>query len=127
MIGHLIKFVQVAVGIDVAEASSNRLVNKKQISEFIPRSVVVFQIASFSDSIRSDLHERAIKGATSRPAVQPNDGSLLVRDVSVLVVPEEQVSVVLWIDFDVSVTSSVRPNGRTTSQSNLPCMHLQEW
>ena len=103
MIRHLVEFADVAVCVDVAETSSDRVINEKQVGEFVPRAVVVLQFATFPYSVGTDLHQSAIHTTASGAAIKPDDGSLSVGDVAVLVVPEEQVSVMLIVDLNVSV------------------------
>lgn len=99
--GHLIHLVQVLVPVDVAEASSHRLVHEEEVAEFIPRALVILQRRIVLQPVGTDLHQRTIHRATSGASIQPDHGSLAVGDMAILEVPEEQVSVVLGVYFDV--------------------------
>lgn len=52
---------------------------------------------------------------------------MLVGNVAVLIMPEEQVTVVRGIDFDVTLRSVLTLNLYIFGHSLLPCMHLQQW
>jgi len=87
--GHLIQFVEVAVGVRITKASADGLVDEKQVGEFIPRTLVVFQCLVVFESVGANLHQCTIHGATPGPTIQPNNGSLSVRNMLVLEMPEE--------------------------------------
>jgi hypothetical protein len=73
------------------------------------------------ESVRSNLHQCAIHGAASGSSIQPNNSALTVRDVAVLEVPEEQVTVGLGADFDMT-GQDVR--NALWSISNIPPFHI---
>ena len=51
---------------------------------------------------------------------------MLIGDVAVLVMPEEQVTVVRGIDFDVTSRSLLTLHLYICEHGLLPCMHLQQ-
>jgi hypothetical protein len=55
------------------------------------------------EPVRPNLHHRPILRAASWAAVQPYNSPLAVRNMLVLEMPEEQVSVVFGCDFDVAI------------------------
>jgi hypothetical protein len=99
---HFVQLMEVAVCIRVAEASPNGLINKKQIGELIPRTLVVFQRVVVLESVWANLHQGTVHGTASRPTIQPDHCALSVCNMSVLVMPEEEVAVGLRVDLDVS-------------------------
>jgi hypothetical protein len=99
---HFIQLVQVAIGVGITEPSADRLINKQQVGELIPRTLVVFQCLFVFESVGANLHQRTIHRAASGPTIQPNDGSLPIRNMLVLEVPEEEVAVARGVYFDVS-------------------------
>jgi hypothetical protein len=103
LVCHLVQLVDIAVCVDEAEASTDRIVDEKKVRKFVPGAVIVDEVAVVEQAIWSNLHQRAIFGATAGPAVKPNNGALLVCDVLVLEVPEEEVAIVLGRDGDVSM------------------------
>ena len=99
--GHLVQLVEVGVGVDIAETRPDRLVDKQQVGELVPGTVIVRQGLVVLQAIRADLHQRAIHRAAPRASIQPDDGALAIGDMTVLEMPEEKVSVVLRIYLDV--------------------------
>jgi hypothetical protein len=93
--------MEVAIGIDVAEACPDGIVNEQKVRIFIPRSFIESQSAVLVDTVWSNFHKGAILRTTSGTSVDPYNGALLVRYVLVLEVPEKEVAVVLFGDFDV--------------------------
>lgn len=71
VVGHLVEFAEVAVRVDVAEASAYRLVYEEQVGKLVPRAVVVLQVATLADSVGADLHQGAVHGGAAGAAVQP--------------------------------------------------------
>jgi hypothetical protein len=98
---HLIQLVQKAIGIDVAESRADRIIHKEQIRKFVPRAIVHREFSSFPHPIRPNLHERTILRTAARSAIEPDDEARSVRQMSVLVEPEEEVSAVFGRDFDM--------------------------
>lgn len=94
--------MEIAIGVDIAESGTNRLVNEEQICKLIPAARVILERLVILESVRPNLHQRAIHRAASGSSIQPNNGPLAVRDVAVLEVPEEQVTVGLRVDFNVA-------------------------
>ena len=101
LVGHLAELGDIGIRVDVGESSADRLVNKKKVGELIPRTVVVTQGAVVFDTVRSDFHQRSIFGTAAWTAVEPDDGLLTIRDMSILVVPEEEIAIVFGINSDV--------------------------
>lgn len=99
---HGVQLVEIVVGVDITVASANRVVDKEQIGEFVPSAIVEGQCLVTLDSVRTNLHQGAIFGAAARSTIQPYNGSLAVRNVVVLEVPEEQVAMNVWGDLDVT-------------------------
>lgn len=128
--GHLFELVDVAVGVDVAEAGADRVVDKHDVGELVPGSVIVHERLVVLEPVGANLHEGAVLGAASGAAVEPDDGPLLVGDVLVLEVPEEEVSVLFGGDFDVAMRrscqllSDVLSSGasRATLQTHPACI-----
>jgi hypothetical protein len=101
LLGHDIQLPHERVGIDVAIAGADGVVDKQDVGEFVPGAVVVLERLIVLYSIGANLHHGAIEGAASRAAIQPNHGPLLVRNVFVLEMPKEEVAVAFGGDFDV--------------------------
>lgn len=99
--GHLVQLVEIGVGVDIAETGPDGLIDKQQVGELVPRTVVVRQGLVVLQSIRANLHQRAIHRATPRASIQPDDGALTIGDMTVLEMPEEKVPVVLRIYLNV--------------------------
>lgn len=100
--GHLVEFMDIAVSVDVAEASADGVINEKQICELVPAAIVVLQGVGIFQAIGTYLHHGAVFGTAARSSIEPDNGALSVGDVLVLEVPEEHVSVVLGSDLDVT-------------------------
>lgn len=66
---HFIQLVQVAIGVGITESSADRLINKEQVGELIPRTLVVFQCLFVLESVGANLHQRAIHRAASGPTI----------------------------------------------------------
>lgn len=126
MVCHLIEFSKVAVGVDIAETCSDRLVHKEQVGKLVPRAVVVYQIPSFLDPVGTDLHQCAVHTAASGPAVDPYNSPLSVSDVTVLVMPKEQVAIGRRVDFNVPVAPVSDMLRRYEGGLLVPCVHLQQ-
>jgi hypothetical protein len=71
LVGSIAQLVKVAIRIDVAEASSHRLVNKEQVRKLGPGTIVVCQIAIFQDSVGANLHQGTVHRTTSGASVEP--------------------------------------------------------
>ena len=99
---HPVQAMDQRVSIHIAETSTHRVVDEQYVRELIPATFAVPQSSIFIDPVRPNLHQRTIHTAATRPAVEPNDGALSVRNVSVLEEPEEEVAMVLRGDFDVA-------------------------
>ena len=99
--GHLVQLVEITVGVDIAEARPDRLIDEEQVGELVPRPVVVRQGMVVLQAIRADFHQRAVHRATARASIQPDDGALAIGDMTVLEMPEEKVPVVLRIYLNV--------------------------
>lgn len=102
LVGHFVEFMNEAIGIHKAEASSNWIIDKEKVGKLVPGAIVEDQVLVL-DSIGANLHHRAVLGTATRPTIYPDDGTLLVGDMLVLEVPEEEVSVVFGCDLDVAV------------------------
>lgn len=102
LVGSIAQLMNVAIGVDIAEAGAHRLINKEQVRKFGPRTVVVCQSAIGLDSVGADLHHGTIHRTTSRASVEPQYCALLVCDMTILVVPEEEVPVVFGCDFHMT-------------------------
>ncbi len=103
MLGHLVELVEIAVGVGVAEARTDGVVDKHDVGELIPRAIVVDQRVLVLEPVGPNFHQGAILGAAPRAAVEPDDRPLPVGDVFVLEVPEEEVTVCFGGDFDVAM------------------------
>ena len=68
---HLFEFVDIGVGVDKAEAGSDRVVDKQQVGEFVPGSIVASQSAVFIDTIRTDFHQCAVLRTAAWSTIQP--------------------------------------------------------
>lgn len=127
--GHLVQLVEVGVGVDIAETRPDRLVDKQQVGELVPGTVVVRQGMVVLQAIRADLHQRAIHRAAPRASIQPDDGALAIGDMTVLEMPEEKVPVVLRIYLNVPFRQSCQQRGSEDwggARLVLPSMHLQQ-
>ena len=89
LVGHLLKLVNVVVGIDGAEARADGVVNEQKIGELVPGAIVVHQMVLILQAIRTDFHHGAIFGTATWSTIDPNDGSLFIGDVLILEMPEE--------------------------------------
>jgi len=124
---HCVQLVNVAVRVDVAEARAHGVVDEEQIGKLVPRAIVQSQRILVLDSVRANLHQGAIFGAAAGASVDPDHGPLSVRDVLVLEVPEEKVSVVLGRHFDVSAETAVSKKVGASIRrcgGDIPSMHL---
>lgn len=135
LVRHDVQLADVGVGVDVAVAGADGVVDEHDVGELVPGALVVDQRLVVLDSEGANLHQGAVLGAASRPAVQPDDGPLLVRNVLVLVVPKEDVAVVFGGDFDVSLGHHVSLvlgyaaamcHCHVPRIGRLPCMHLYQ-
>lgn len=132
LIGHFIEFMDVGVGVDVAEPSSHRVVNEEQVGELVPGPIVQYQCVFVFEPVWPNFHQASIFRTTTWASVQPDNRALSVCNMLVLVVPEEQVSIVLRCDFDVAregdrSVSKARGIQQPQSESAyLPSMHLNE-
>lgn len=86
---HLGQLVDVGVGVDITEASTDRVVDKQDVGELVPRSIVVYQSVLVLQSVGTNLHQCTILGTATGTTVQPDNGSLFVGYMFVLEVPEE--------------------------------------
>lgn len=102
LVGHFVKLVDIGVGVDVAETSSHWVVNEEQVGKLMPGAVVQDKCVLVFEPVRANFHQATILGTTSGTSVQPDNRALSICNVLVLVVPEEQVSIVLGCDFDVA-------------------------
>lgn len=99
---HLVQIMNIRVRVHITEAGPDRVVNEQQVRKLVPAAIVHCQSSIFIHSVRSNFHHRAVHATATRSSIQPDNGSLAVRDVSVLVEPEEHVAVVLRRDLYVS-------------------------
>lgn len=126
------QFVNITVSVDVAVAHTDRVVDEEEVGIFIPAAVGVYESVVVFQSIGADLHQSAILGTTARTSIEPNDSSLSIGDMSILEVPEEEVSIVLGGNFDmpvrpdsrVSITIDIPSFGIDGLSSNIPCVHV---
>jgi hypothetical protein len=102
LVCHLLQLGDVGVGRDVAEAGPHGVVDEQEVRKLVPRPVDHLQLAALADAVRPNLHQRTVLAAAPGPAVEPYDGARLVRDVAVLKVPEEEMTVLIGRDFDVA-------------------------
>jgi len=102
LVGHLIQLAKVAVGVDVAETGADGIVDKHDVGKLVPRAIIVDKRVLVFQSIGTNFHQGAVLGATTRATIQPDDGSLFVRNVFVLEVPEEEVTIAFGCDFNVT-------------------------
>jgi hypothetical protein len=100
--------MDVIVRIDVAEPGANWVIDKKKVRKFVPGTVVKRQRVFVLDTIRAYLHQCTILGAAPGAAVEPDDGSLSVRDMLIFEMPEEEIAIVLRGDLDVTVSKHDR-------------------
>lgn len=98
---HLIKLMDVFVGVGKAVAGSDRVIHEQEVGEFVPGAIVVGQGILVLETVGADLHEHAVFGTAAGASIEPDDGALAVRDVLVLDVPEEEVGVGFGVDFYV--------------------------
>jgi hypothetical protein len=126
LIGHLVKFFHVGIRVDQAKSSAHRVIDKQEVGKLAPGAIVVVEVLLVLEPIGANLHHGAIFGAASWSAVDPDDGSLLVGDVLVLKVPEEQISVALGGNFDMTAMRMNASAGadEAETRANLPSMHL---
>ncbi len=121
--GHLVKLMKKAVRVHVAEAGPDGIVDKEHIRELIPRSFIVLQFAALPHPIRSHFHQRAVQRTTPWTTVEPYHCTLPVCDVSVLEMPEKEVSVMLWRYLDVAGSQISfglnEKNGEDTQHASL--------
>jgi hypothetical protein len=89
LVRHLVQLAHKGVGIDVAEAGADGVVDEQNVGKLVPSAIVVDQRLVVLQSVGANLHQGAVLGAASRPAVQPDDCPLLVRNVFVLEMPKE--------------------------------------
>jgi hypothetical protein len=101
LLSHVVQLVDIGIRIDVAVTGADGIVDEQDVGELIPGALVVHQRLVVLQSVGANLHQGAVLGAASRPAIQPDDCPLLVRNVFVLEVPEEEVTVVFGGDLDV--------------------------
>lgn len=106
LIRHGVELVNVAVRVDVAEARPNGIVDEENICKLVPRPRVLFQLSTLENSVRSNLHQGAIHRAATGSTIQPDDSSLPIADMSILIMPEEDVAVVFRSDFNVPGSES---------------------
>jgi hypothetical protein len=126
------QFVNITVSVDVAVAHTDRVVDEKEVGIFIPTAVGVYESAVVFQSIGADLHQSAILGTTAGTSIEPDDSSLSIGNVSILEVPEEEVSIVLGRNLDmpahsdsrVSITIEISRLGMEGLPSNIPCVHV---
>ena len=86
---HIGQLVDVCVGVDITEASTDGVVDKQDIGELVPGTIVVYQSVLVLQPVGANFHQCAILGTATGTTVQPDDGSLFVGDMFVLEVPEE--------------------------------------
>lgn len=94
--------MKIAVRVDITEPGSDWLIDEQQIGEFVPGTLIIGQGFIVLQAIRTDLHQRAVHGTTSGTTVQPDHSSLAVGNMAILVVPEEKISIVLWIQLNMA-------------------------
>ena len=110
--GHLIQVVQIRIGVHVAEASSHRIIDEQQVRKLIPASIIHAQCPIFLHPVRSNLHHCAIHATAPGSSIKPNHGPLTVGNMSILVEPEEHVTVVLGRDLNMARVHVEKRRGR---------------
>ena len=95
--------MQETVGVDVAEPRPHRLIDEEEVCKLMPRSVVVAQRVVIAQPVRPHLHQGSVHGAAAGAAIEPDHGTLAVRNVTILKMPEEEMAVVLGVYFYVPV------------------------
>jgi hypothetical protein len=124
LICHLLKLVDVAVPIHVAETCADRVVHEENIGELIPRAINKLKIPSLSDSVGANLHQGTVFRTATWPSIQPYYRPRSVGEVFILKVPEEEVSVVFrryfYMTFRRLATCSY-----DMGHASIPSMHLQ--
>lgn len=105
IVGHLWHLMQITIPVHVAVTRSNRVIHKHDIRKLAPRALIVFQrgFRRVFDPERPYFHQSTIFRTASWSPVEPDHGTLPVRDMLILKVPKEQIAVVLWCDFDMPV------------------------
>ncbi len=75
LLGHVVQLMQIAVSINIAEPCPYRIVHEKYVGEFVPATVIVYQlllsITIGDNPIRPNFHHRAIHATASWPAIEP--------------------------------------------------------
>lgn len=94
--------MKVGVCVDVAETCADRIVDEEKIRKLVPGAIVEDQVIALY-AVRSYLHQCTILRAAAWAAVQPDYCSLTIRDMLVLEMPEEEISIVLRVDLDMPV------------------------
>lgn len=89
LIGHFVQLVEIVVGIDKTVPGANRIVDEKEVREFVPGAIVGHQGFLILRPEGANLHHCAIFRTAPGTAVQPNNGSLPVGNVLVPEMPEE--------------------------------------
>lgn len=124
--------MKIAVGVRIAESRTDRLVDEEQIGKLVPRAIVHLQRLIVLEAVWPNFHQRAVHRTAPGSTIQPEHGPLFIRNVTVLIMPEEQVTVRVRVDLDVPVRHFGLAAGpspfsadRILVYHNLPSMHLQ--
>jgi len=127
MICHFCQFMIVAIRIDVTKPRTHWVVDEQQVGKFVPCTVIIFQMRVVLHPVRSYLHQSSIHRTASRSSIHPYDGTVAVCKMSVLKVPEEQVSIMLRDDFDVPIQDVRRQPLFWVHRlaHGLPCVHIE--
>lgn len=97
--------MQIRISVDIAEPRPHRLIHKQQIRILMPAPRVLLQRVLILYPVRANFHQRPVHAATARSAVEPYHSPLSLRNVLVLEVPEEEVTVVVRVDGYVAASS----------------------
>lgn len=126
MVSHLLKFMDVTVGIDGAETRTDGVIDKKKVGEFVPRAIVVYQIVLIRKSIRTDFHHGTIFRTATWSTIDPNNGSLFIGNVLVFEMPEEQISMRFRGNFNMAAMQTDASAGQNSGRkrTDLPSMHI---
>ena len=108
MIGHVVEFMDIAVSVHIAESCPYRIIDEKDVGEFIPRTIVVSKSRFVLQSIGSNLHQSTIHRTAARSAIQPQHRPLSISYVAILKVPKEEIPIVRRIDFNVTMNVSIQ-------------------
>jgi hypothetical protein len=103
LVCHVIELGNISIGVDVAEAGANRVIDEEKVREFVPGAIVILEMVTVFQPIWTNFHHGTVLGTAAWTTIKPDDGSLPIGDVLILEMPEEKIAIVFWGDFDVSV------------------------